>query len=628
MRRSHVALPLLAILLASRSALAEGSMVPIDGVPQGGVKLNGVLSEWPAMTPLSVKLSGSPSATDHAVRAGLMMDDGFLYVGADVTDDKLVRTKSYGANEDRLTLVVAFPDGQAFEIDLFAGDPGNVAGAVKIKGADVSGAQLVEAPRSDKTGYTLEAKIPWSALPPAAKTRVSLRGGMRSTDSDGGAPKSVLATTSETTPSKMPHLPIDAEDGIESSFAKEKGLSGGPRIDVVADVVGDDMKERVLLWDNFILVAGPGFRGGKEFFFNDAGVEKTMIPSFEVKDVTGDGKAEILIRKRRGKPTAFREVLEVLSMTGEGLHPLFRAEVGITTDQGAIVNDVHFEGKEIKIALASGSAKEDGWKEPPDSTIEGALLPWGTVKSRTYAWNGSAFAKTKEETKAASEKPPQKVPDGPKEPPPPRPPTSDEMQEQTLALYKKDRHVGASDKPRFDLAANVAEDDRAERILVFGKDLVVFGKGFLGGQGYVALGLGFADAKDVVHVTTRDLDGDGRAEILVRGIQRMKAPKELGTGNVERELLLVYSVKDGKLARVFAAETGLAVGDKRLTGAVGFFPREKAITMGPAFATGWDKASFPYKQDTTPIGGIEPLVLPWTDGVVRYEWGGSAFGRK
>ncbi len=621
-------LPLALGMLSARAAHAEGSMVPLDSAPQGGVKLNGVLSEWPALTSLSVKLSGSPSASDFAVRGGLMTDGEALYVGADVTDDRLFRTKAYGAGEDKLTVVLAFPEGPSLEIDLFPGDPGNVAGAVRMRGVDVPGAKLVEAPKADKSGYTFEAKIPWSTFPPAAKTRVSLRGALRATDSDGGAPKSVLATTAETNPAKMPRLPIDAEDGIETTFAHEKGLSAAPRVDVVADVVGDAMKERILLWDDQVLVAGPGFRGGKEFFYKDLGVDKAMIPSFEVRDVTGDGRAEIVLRTRHGKPTAYRELFEVLSMTDDGLRPLFRAEIGITTDQGSITNDVRLDGKKIEVALAASSAKEDGWKEPPDTSVEGALLPWGTVKSRTYEWNGTTFAKTKEETKAAADKPARRAPDGPKEPPPPRPPTADELQDQTLALYKKDRHVGASDKPRFDLATNVAEDDRRERILVFGKDLVVFGKGFLGGLGYVAVGLGFADAKDVVHVTTRDLDGDGRAEILVRGVQRMKAPKELGTGTVEREILLVYSVKEGKLARVFAAETGLVLGDRRLTGATGFFPQDKAITLGAGFATGWDKASFPYKQDTSPVGGIEPMVLPWTSGVVRYEWAGQSFARR
>ena len=109
----------------------------------------------------------------------------------------------------------------------------------------------------------------------------------------------------------------------------------------------------------------------------------------------------------------------------------------------------------------------------------------------------------------------------------------------------------------------------------------------------------------------------------------MSAPKELGPGKVERDVLLVYSLIGGKLTRVFAAETGLAVGDKRLLGTVTLVPGAKSheIVLGPGVGVGWDKATWPYKQDTTPVGGIEPLVLPWSDASARYKWSGAGFTR-
>jgi hypothetical protein len=631
MKRSLALSALATVLSAASLASADGLAVPLDVVASGTIKLNGVLTEWTqAMTPLNQKASGS---TATSARVALAFDDSGLYVAGDVNDAKLHRTSSYGEGEDHLSLVVAFPEGGSVELLLFPGDPGNVAGAITAKGSGkVNGAQIVEAPHPAKDGYTFEAKIPWSAFPQGAKTRVGLRGVVRYHDSDGTGVKGVIASSTESTPSKMPRLPIDAERGIEEVFAKEKGLSGAPQDDVVMDITGDDMKERVVRWDQFILVCGPHLRDGKEFSIHDLAVEKTMIPSFEVKDITGDGKAEIVVRKRVGSGQRWREVLQVMGMPSDQLSNVFLHEVGMSTENGAIQNSVKVSSSGIEIGLGTSTATAATFKEAPESSFDGTLLPWGTVKSQTYKFEGGKFNKVKEETKPAGgegDKPVAKAQEGPPQPPAARPPTADEMQDQLLSLYKKDRKVGAKEQPRFDLAVNVAEDERNERVLVFGKDLVVFGKGFLKGTGYIALGLGFADPKDVVSVTTRDLTGDGHAEIIVRGVMHVKAPKDLGTGTIDREVVLVYAVDGGKVVRVFAAETALVLGDKRISSTISFVPGAKGTTLvlGAGHAVGWDAKSYPYKQDTAPVGALEPIVLPWTDGTVSYSWNGSAFSR-
>ncbi len=640
MLRHSVLGPVLATLLLSTAARAEGLAVPIDLVAPGAIKVNGVLTDWPAsMTPLRSKVSGNPGAgKDLEVRAGLSADDEALYLGADITDDKLVRTGGYGAGEDHLTLVVAFPaEGAAgsfttLELDVFQGDPGNVAGAVMLRGSRVAGASVVEAPKADKSGLTVEAKIPWSALPPAARVRVGLRGAIRYLDSDGSV-KGVVGTSAETQAARMPRLPTDAERGIEESFAKDKGLTGAPQIEFIADVSGDEQRERVMLWDQYVLVAGPHFRDGKQFYFGDLGVERGQIPQFEVRDVAGTGKAQIVVRKRRGQGSSWREFFEIQAMNGDGFSPIFAHEVGVSTDAGMIRNNVKLDAKQVEISLGEASGlSAANLSLTSESGVEPLLLPWGTVRSRTFRYDGSRFTKSSEAARPAGESgtsgrqaPTQ--PDVPA-PPPPRPPTADEMQERVLDLYRKDRKVGAKDRPRFDLATDVAEDRQNERILVFGRDLVVFGKGFLGGQGYTALSVGFADARDVADVTTRDLNGDGKAEIIVRGVQRLDAPKELGKGQLERELLIVYSVQNGKLARVLAIETGIVLGEKSVRSTLAFLPATRGLDLqlGPGHIVGWDQKSFPVRQETAPINGIEPLILPWSSSV-RLRWSGAGYAR-
>jgi len=106
---------------------------------------------------------------------------------------------------------------------------------------------------------------------------------------------------------------------------------------------------------------------------------------------------------------------------------------------------------------------------------------------------------------------------------------------------------------------DVAGDRGPERVVIHEKDVVVFGKGFKGGTSYAYITVGVAEGKDIVDATARDLTGDGKAEIIVRGLLHAKASKALGGDVVDRYALFVYSVQGDAVMRVFAAETGRAV---------------------------------------------------------------------
>jgi hypothetical protein len=201
------------------------------------------------------------------------------------------------------------------------------------------------------------------------------------------------------------------------------------------------------------------------------------------------------------------------------------------------------------------------------------------------------------------------------------------MLDRVYALYKRDRST--SGKPRFDFVTDVAGDTGPERVLIHDRDIVVFGKGFRGGMSYGFITVGVADGKDIVDATARDLTGDGKAEILVRGVLHAKASKGLGGGTVDRYGLFVYSVQGDAVVRVFAAETGRAVDDKRVLGSVAFLPAARGalgIELRPGRAVGWTEKTYPFPEDSTAAGGLEPLLLPWGSGSARrYRYSGTAF---
>jgi hypothetical protein len=638
--RRVVATAALSILLAAPDARAAGRTLEAEPLAGAKVRIDGVIKEWPGrMTDLTETIQGR-AGSDLRVAGQIGYDDTSLYVAFDVRDDKLVRTSAFGPGEDHGTLLIAFPDTQGrytlHQLDLYPGDPGKTAAAVRRKGANVAGAKIVEAPK--KGGYTIEAQIPWSAFPQASRVRVGLRAALRFTDADSpGTVKAVVATSTAGNAAGLPPLPFESEQGLDASLIRAKNLSRKPHKQAFGNVAGDAMLEHVAIYGRYLTIVGPKYRGGKQFYFGELGVsDPAMVTRLRLQDLDGDGRSEILIDKKVGAADKYRGVLEVLKVADDDTpFVAFAHETAIVTKDGRIENEVKLvkRGKLHTIEVSQGKARgfePDTYAEPLSGDMPGALLPWESVGSRSYQWDGKKFDKVGET--AHKPKPTAKPHakkqkrEGPPPPPAPRPPTADELQDRLYALYRKERKLGAK-PPRFDFVTDVAGDSRMERVLVHGNDVVVFGPGYRGGTSYAFISVGFADPKDILHVTARDLTGDGKAEIIVRGLLHAKASKELGGDVVARHALFIYGVTENGVQRVFAAETGRALGENSILGAVAFVPAERglAIELRPARAVGWDEKSYPFPTDTTAAGGLEPLLLPWGASPKRYVWNGNAY---
>lgn len=620
----------------------EAAVVHAEPMQGEKIRIDGDLREWPSkMTELSETLSGSASGGEPKASVVIGYDDSALYVVLKVVDSKIARTAAAGASEDHATLSLAIPQGGGYttrDIELYPGAPGKSAGVVKMKGAALKGAKLVEAP-SDK-GYTIEAQIPWSALPETAKVRVGLRAAVRFTDADSpGSVKAVIGTSSNRVGRGLPPLPFSTEQGLQTLLVKDKGLSPNPTREVYGNVSGDGMVERVAVYGPYLTIVGPRFRGGTEFYFGELATESgAQVTRLELEDCDGDGLSEIVIQKRVGSKDEYREILQIMKVgRDDSPFPAFQHEVGIKTKDGYAANAVSVNGGKLEIS----QGKYDGldpatYSELLPSGMGAALLPWESTKTRSFKWEGDTFKPAGEASwtpKIAKQggKPGSKPKAGkaasPDQPPPPRPPSADELLDRLYALYKKDRGVGGG-KPRFDFVTDVAGDSGPERVLVHDKDLLVFGKGFRAGTSYSFITIGVGEGKDILDVTARDLSGDGKAEIIVRGVLHAKASKALGGDMVDRYALFVYSIQGDALARVFAAETGRAVGKDRILGTVAFSPGEKGtrIELRPGRALGWSEKTYPFPEDSTTAGGLEPLLLPWSSASHRrYGWNGSAF---
>ncbi len=588
----------LAVLLLAGAA--EGRPRGLKAVRvQDSVEIDGVPQEWDGdWRALTFKIAGQEPGgdADLAARALVAYDADNLYLVAEVHDDKLV------SGGDFLELVLGIPGGTVHSIRLFPGVAGKSRASARTgAGRAIDGARVVEA--AVDGGWTLEAAIPWKTIPRSDTVRVGYRGALVIHDADAsGREESAVASADSIAYASLPPLSTESELSLGNGLLREKGLTALPQFNLMADAVGDKLQERVLVYDRYLVVLGPGYREGQQYFYRDLGTSEIL--RFELDDFTGDGKADVLVRKRTGGS----EQAEVLSYHGGGEVPeqIFAQDL-LSSDQLRVSG----RGKATTIVIEAGAA------------------------SKSFSFKDGHFelGESKAAPKTADAQPEPRP-----APPPPRPaPVANTPNVKTVTrkdpnaadpdavytLYKQKRNV--TGKARFDLSADLAEDDRKERVVVHGSDIVVFGAGFRGGRSFAATTLS-VEPSDIENVGARDVTGDGKSDIVVRAKLRAPLPPDVGQGEMIRSVVMVFQLRDGQLERVFAAEIARRIGDKQI---------EANITLGsgnielkPGRASGYDEKSYPWKQKESPEGGFEPLLLPW-GGIdrVRLTFDGKEFAR-
>lgn len=636
--RHTTASALIALGVTSISTAAGAAdYLSAEAMGKTKLSLDGMLREWPTGFDKLKSKSGTP--TKSSVLVGY--DEKYIYLAAKIEDKKIVRTQSGGKGEDQLVLDVVVPRSSggdvSYRVQVFPGDPGKLPGLVQVNGKTVSEATAIEAPTSE--GFNLEARIPWSALQATSQVRVGLRGKVSYHDASAVGRVQSISSTSNSSGTALPPLTTAPETGLIQTLLEPERLSLNPARSAYGDLTGDGGMERVALYGNYLSIVGPGYKGGEQFYFNELDVvSEKMVTRLELIDFNGDKKSEIVLQKRIGGDEKYREVIQVLQIGKDGA-PLqvFIHELAIVTEEGRIENQVaiHRSGNSPSIEISQGKTKgfEPGsYREPTLGVdIPSALLPWQSVKSRTFTWSGAGLAASKESSWQPKMAAPAAAPAsaaGAQAPPAPRPPSSDEMLERVYALYKSDRGINRQKKPSFDFVTDVVEDEQMERIIIHDRDLLVFGKGFMKGLSYTYLTIGVKDSKDILSVTSRDLVGDGKAEIIVHAVLNAEASESLGGDIVGRQALFVYKVIGQKLTRIFAAETGREVKGNRIISAVAFLPSSTGVTLElrPLRAVGWTQKSYPFPEDQHPAGGLEPLLLPWSSGGARrYTFNGTSY---
>ena len=373
--------------------------IQIDGLP------NEFGGEWRSLTH---RLKGDrPEESDFDARALIAYGDAGLYVAADVRDDKLV------GGGDHIELLLGIPGGATQSYLLYPGVAGKSRATVKRRGVPVRGAKIVEAPSDG--GYTLEALIPWKAIPKSATVRIGYRGALFAHDADRSRrAETVLGSSDTRRYANLPPISTEPEMALGSGLLRERNIRRAPSHNVLLNVSGSRMKERVLIYGPFLVVLGPEYRQGREYFYRNLGTGNGgSLQKARFVDFTGDRKTDILIRKWVAFEGGKVDVLQILSFrSGDTPELVFNHEVGLKLDNGSSIrNDVRVlgAGRATRVTIRPGKAKGiDGaaFRYESSSGAEPPLLPWGTIASRTYGVKRGAFEVVAERGQSTDRPPP------------------------------------------------------------------------------------------------------------------------------------------------------------------------------------------------------------------------------
>jgi hypothetical protein len=181
-----------------------------------------------------------------------------------------------------------------------------------------------------------------------------------------------------------------------------------PRFSLTSNVDGDARPEQIGLFGLDLVILGPGFRQGNGYatlslsqFSNDTDIEEVST-----RDLTGDDAHEIVVRGVRHVTSPHGERVDVRSLfvyrvTDGTIRRVFSLETGRSFDRKKVEGSYRFvaakRGKGFDIEIRRGTAA--GWnaqsypwpEDKPGASIEPMLLPWSSVASRRYTWNGTQF---------------------------------------------------------------------------------------------------------------------------------------------------------------------------------------------------------------------------------------------
>jgi hypothetical protein len=376
-------------LLAAGTAVAAPSQVPCGRAEKGTILVDGLLSDWDgvrAVTFDEARLArgqwSGPADASFSLRCNF--DESALYLAIDVRDDTLVRTPAAGRGEDRIELRIG-----RHRFTIHPGDQKTIQ--TRIAGGP-RGLRVGDG--LQQGGWAMEVAVPRAALPGMRLGAPSIAAEVVFIDSDvrGGSDKTRFG-------SGPIQLSFEGQSALYTNFLNDRGLTPKDvRCDRTVDVGGDTKVERVLVADRFLAVLG-GSLGDNYYFTSIPAARGQDVLGCDFLDLTGDRKAEIILRYLERGGGGSREIYAVYLFEEEKLRRIFAQEVKKELGGRRLTSRVSTRparrGRGREIEVTPGEAvgfTAESYREERAQDVEPILLPWSARKRVVYRWTGDVFA--------------------------------------------------------------------------------------------------------------------------------------------------------------------------------------------------------------------------------------------
>lgn len=353
---------LLAILTIGGGTARAGS-IRCDDLSTADLAVDGLLDDWPRA---ALVKTGSPS--DGQVELRCSWDGTAFALSLDIKDDRVVRVRSGKAHEDHVSISVGATGSKPLAVDVF---PGNAMAKVKI----VRPAKVAVADSLQPKGFSVELKVPASALPGFSPSTPSLDLDVTFHDSD-------QATGGDDTDIALP-LTVelgDRKDLLNDFLLTVRLKKKDVTLDRLANLDPDRKgNERIvaggtvigILTDQYAFVSLPAQSA--------ADVKKVeLLP-------LGNGFLVVSAIVRQGGNGGSRDLLMLWTVWSGQLEPLgqieIKKQIGTSTLESTYRIAKGKKGPELIVEPkpAVGFTAET-WNEEPASDAEPIVLPWDPAK--------------------------------------------------------------------------------------------------------------------------------------------------------------------------------------------------------------------------------------------------------
>ena len=419
---------------ATPSSAPKVDMVAAN-VPPGAVKVDGFVTDWDGIEKKDIRALTRGEAEydwtgprDLSMLVQMQYDATHLYLAIEVRDNIVTQPKRKKSGDlvevwfDGGPTAKSGSKGRLRMLKLLVGEMANdgppeaVWGFPRALKGRPEGLLLDGSIRN--TGYFFEVGIPLALVSDPAPGLEPLGITFIARDWDYDDPNEDLASVASSpfdglkkrAPSTMAKFTLAGAESIKKGFFRLFPDTMGKTVmgEQFADIAGDSRREWVFLVDNhYLSISGVGVGDGQNYYYELEGRNGGTCTDIKVLDLTGDGKAEILVRyklpSRHPSGVIHQEFVAIYHFALDRIKLVFFHEVGNDGAGWSIRNEVRLvpnrKTGQINVVVSSpkgqGVTKKSYADVDQDQIVdwERLLLPWEGTKTRLFEWDTHQFLK-------------------------------------------------------------------------------------------------------------------------------------------------------------------------------------------------------------------------------------------